>query len=386
MCSRNLSLPFAVMVIGIAYGIHSAYCQEDIGDYIARFERMDKQINNGRGFSDALNNKGALAWGESYILQSYVEMYRATDDTAYLDRLVQHFERVLAKRDDVRRVIDYYRKVPLAGWGSDEFSQGRWHVWAVHTGMICQGPMDFVVLVNKRHRLRALYGRKADEFLARIKECVAAHDPEWRNGPGPHEGYYHDPGIGPLPLNQQNALGQVMIGLYQMTKNRTYKDRVRRLANYFKNRLRITPEGAYDWSYWPKPDAPGSGSEDLSHASINIQFAVRCREAHIVFNNKDMAAFAKTWLLQVKRAEGEWADTVSGGGGTNTYIPEAAGCWLDLSPFNRRIFHDIKRAFSMVGEDRVNCLLMLGLAKLARWQEQLKPRPRERILLSDGAR
>jgi hypothetical protein len=62
MCSRNLSLPFAVMVIGIAYGIHSAYCQEDIGDYIARFERMDKQINNGRGFSDALNNKGALAW------------------------------------------------------------------------------------------------------------------------------------------------------------------------------------------------------------------------------------------------------------------------------------------------------------------------------------
>ncbi|HXG22979.1 MAG TPA: hypothetical protein VNJ09_00370, partial [Chthonomonadales bacterium] len=58
---RNHRLKLAVFAIGMTYGIHQAQCQEDIGDYIARFEHMDRQINNGRGFSDALNNKGALA-------------------------------------------------------------------------------------------------------------------------------------------------------------------------------------------------------------------------------------------------------------------------------------------------------------------------------------
>src|SRR5579872_2467853 len=252
-------------------------------DYTARFDNMDERINNGRGFSESLNGSGTLAWSEGLILQSYAEMYRATGDTAYLDRLVAHFDRMLTNRDDARHVNDFYRRTSLAGWGSDEYSKGRWHVWAVHTGMICLGPIDFVALVKAEGRLHKRYAAKADEYLARIEQSVAAHDPDWRDGPGAEEGYYHDPAIGPLPLNQQNALGLVQLGLYLVTRDHVYKDRVTRLANYFRNRLRRQPDGAYDWAYAPPLRTHGQGSEDISHAAINIEFAFRCRFAHIVF-------------------------------------------------------------------------------------------------------
>jgi hypothetical protein len=342
-------------------------------DYVARFNAMDRRINNGQGYSESLNKNGELAWGESYILMGYVEMYRATDDPSYLDRLVEHFDRILRNRDDRRApsVKDYYRKVPLAGWGSDEYSKSRWHVWAVHTGMICQAPMDFVALVKARLRLRKRFAAKQEEYLARIRESVAAHDPEWRNGPGPDEGYYVDPGIGPLPLNQQNALGTVILGLYLVTRDHVYKERATRLANFMRNRLRRTPDGAFDWSYWPRPDGTGAGSEDISHAAINIEFAVRCREAHIVFDEGDMKAFANTWTAYVRRADGEWADTVGGGGGPNTHIPQALGRWLDLCRYDRKIFEDAKQAFAALDDEQGSGgANMLGLAKLARWQKE----------------
>jgi len=71
----------------------------------ALFDKLDKSINNGDGYKTGLG--GILAWGESYIMLSYVQMYRATGDTYYLDKLVDHAEHVLAQRDDRRGFRDY---------------------------------------------------------------------------------------------------------------------------------------------------------------------------------------------------------------------------------------------------------------------------------------
>lgn len=62
---------------------------------------------------------GYLAWGESYVMASFVTMYEATDDTAYLDRLVQHADSVLARRDSVVGTKDY-RGRSLPGWSAGE--------------------------------------------------------------------------------------------------------------------------------------------------------------------------------------------------------------------------------------------------------------------------
>jgi hypothetical protein len=340
-------------------------------DYASRFDRMDERISNGQGYTATSGNTAGYAWGESYVLMGYAEMYHATRDTLYLDRLVEQFDRVLANRDDVRKLKDADRHVALAGWGSTEYTKGKWHVWAVHTGMICLGPMDFVALVKAEARLKKRYGKKAEEYLARIKECVAAHDADWHDGPGTGEGYYSDPDVGPLPLNQQNALGTVELGLYLVTRDHIYRDRVMGLARFMQNRLRRSPDGSYDWSYWPKPDRSGTGSEDISHAAINVQFMVRCNEAHVAFSGNDMSALAKTWNSHVRRAAGEWSDTVGGTGGPNTYTPHALALWLDLAPYDRMLFEDAKQSFAGVDEEKANGADLLGFAKLAHAQKEL---------------
>ena len=69
------------------------------------FDRMDRALNDGNGFKTSLG--GVLAWGESYIMLAYVEMYQATKDTVYLDKLVDHANHVLNQRDDRRGFRDW---------------------------------------------------------------------------------------------------------------------------------------------------------------------------------------------------------------------------------------------------------------------------------------
>lgn len=79
----------------------------------ADFDALDQAFNNGNGYRDETNDKdssglgGKLAWGEAYILEGYALMYAAHRDTHYLDKMVDHIDRVLANRDSERGVTDH---------------------------------------------------------------------------------------------------------------------------------------------------------------------------------------------------------------------------------------------------------------------------------------
>src|SRR2546423_15340921 len=100
-------------IVVLLAGIFAAICPWPVADHRSpseefgmRFDRMDRRINSGQGYSTSLNTNGELAWGEGYILRGYMEMFKATGDTVYLDDLIEHFDRVLRSRDDVRKVRD----------------------------------------------------------------------------------------------------------------------------------------------------------------------------------------------------------------------------------------------------------------------------------------
>lgn len=60
------------------------------------------------------NEKGYTAWSTAWVLKSYITMYRATDDTAYLDLFVTDADQVLDLRDNARGVTDYRgRSLPV---------------------------------------------------------------------------------------------------------------------------------------------------------------------------------------------------------------------------------------------------------------------------------
>jgi hypothetical protein len=60
-------------------------------------------------------NSANLAWGESYILRSYLDVYGATQDTHWLDKLVTHADTILAHADDIDG--DGY-----LGWSTSRYS------------------------------------------------------------------------------------------------------------------------------------------------------------------------------------------------------------------------------------------------------------------------
>lgn len=65
-----------------------------------RFDEMDRAIDSHRDIAHAPVD--AFAWGESYMMRGYIEMYLATGDREYLRRLVRVADQILTTRDDRR--------------------------------------------------------------------------------------------------------------------------------------------------------------------------------------------------------------------------------------------------------------------------------------------
>lgn len=63
------------------------------------------------------NEHGGIAWGTSYLIQSYLTMAEATGDLTYMDHALEEIEAVLNKRDSIQRRADYLGRYSPA-WGA----------------------------------------------------------------------------------------------------------------------------------------------------------------------------------------------------------------------------------------------------------------------------
>ena len=71
----------------------------DRDELVERFAGYDRSHNQGKGSSDEPDS-GGLGWGESGFLDAYVKLYESTGDSGWLDRTVDHFDRMIAARQD----------------------------------------------------------------------------------------------------------------------------------------------------------------------------------------------------------------------------------------------------------------------------------------------
>lgn len=318
-------------------------------DYRTLFDQFD------HAFAQApprpmTNANGEFGWMQSYLMTAYVRMFRATGDRAYLRKFCDRFETILGRRDDKLGLLDDYTSTAIPGWGASSYNRNnaRWHVFIVHTGMITQGAAEFVSLIHSTPTLQEEFATSATTYRKAIEECIAGAEPYWRDGPGHGEGHYCDPGIQLLPLNQSNIMGSVLLHMHDVTSNTRYLAHVRALALFFKNRLRNVGNH-YEWAYWPKETDDTTGTEDISHAAINVAFAAECANRGIVFTREDIGRFARTWLESVRRPDGSIAGTIGGTGNSTKYLPGTPGRWLALcesldAPVCRELYHDVQRA------------------------------------------
>ena len=91
---------------------------------IEEFVAFDDSRNEGRAYSDQ-KTSSALAWGESYYLNAYIKMYRVTGDARWLDKVVDHFDRMAANMGD-------HDGDGIAGWQADRYSVSRMRAGELH--------------------------------------------------------------------------------------------------------------------------------------------------------------------------------------------------------------------------------------------------------------
>jgi len=329
---------------------------------IEAFRACDQAIGPD-GFSK--NPDSDWGWSQSRVMMAYQAMYEGSGDEAYLTRLLEQIDRVLAARGDRRGLNDEIRGKMMPGWITTGYTEGKRHAYLVHAGMITY-PMARCVAVLKRNpQLAAKHAQAISKIIADVEETLRAYEEEWRKDPNADEGYYYCPVLkAGLPFNQQNALGRTLVAMYLATGKEDYRRRAEMLARYFKNRLKLQDD-RYVWDYWPQRP----GAEDTSHASINVDFAFQCYRAGIVFDETDMKRFAAT-LRHITLPDG-FSDFIDGkmvkGSGLGRYI----GGWAHLCFIDPTLRMPLAEFFAAKGQP-AGSVTMMGAGYVVESQKPLK--------------
>ena len=107
----NRSLPLVLATVAVLSSSAVASPRSRSG-WILEYNALDSAV----GTQNTIDPDSAvLAWGESYTLSSYLNMYEATQDTNYLDSFVSHFDIMVGNMDDADS--DGYD-----GWDTDRYS------------------------------------------------------------------------------------------------------------------------------------------------------------------------------------------------------------------------------------------------------------------------
>jgi hypothetical protein len=318
----------------------------------ARWAALDAYAAGGDWYLGADNESATLAWGESYAMMAAAALFRATGDPDHLAELARHGDAALAARDDARGVTDY-RGISGACWRDLHYQPAdEPYCYVVHSGMIGYPLAELARLV----RLYGLEGEpagdgttlgdKADDYTAALLETVAYHEDQWRA-----DGYYvfrpdaaflGYPGAD-LPLNQSNAMGRLLLALYDVTGDPALADKATRLAQRFAAQLSTGDDGATLWNYWG--GAYSGYGEDISHAAINVDFAVMAASRGIVFDEADLDGFATTFVERVYVDDATFSDAVGGGPANGASYRPQAGRWLRLAGVRNGIYSAVRDLF-----------------------------------------
>lgn len=376
-----------LLAIAISFPI-SGYAEDmNSAEYLtAAYDKLDRSINNGDGYSLLNNDQGMLIWGESYILMSYLDMFEGTKNVAYLDKFFHHMRRIMANTDKDRKIADYKGRA-LLGWGSNRYSiKGERVLFLVHSGMITYPFVKFYSIVTKNGLQSRYPGAK--RFVDLSISALSVFDTKWVYDSGLKAGYYtfgkDDPvpynKIGlplPLPFNQQLAAGNAFITIYSLTGNSDSFNKASGLAMHFKNRMRTEKDGTFVWDYWYGEGFKAYGSiETTSYAALDIYFLILGYKNGIVFTKDDVDKILKTYKKHIRKNDG-FATRIDGAGKSLDYLD---GLWLELANFDCSVWDDF---LILIKGNKIpnNHLEMLSIAKLLKYYNVCQPK---RLIVSEN--
>jgi hypothetical protein len=302
------------------------------------------QANEGRALG--ANNSASLAWWESYLLQAYLRMYSATGDSLWLNRFSVHADTMLAVARDVPDSGTYWSgyRDGFLGWGTNRYDPGhQYQEYMVHDGMACLPLARFSRMVLRDSLLRQRYGVQANRYADFIEaNVVAKWYANWNAARGTGEDLSSFGGWQNLPFNQSLVFGELLLVLDRIGTS-SFPLRHSHLSSAPDSMARVlkscllynVDRDAYIWRY----QEPDSWWEDISHANLDLSFALEAHADGVVFSDTDLVRFAGTlervmWNRSV--AEPQFTRYVNGSG-----VPDSTGnleAWLLLGDFRAQAY------------------------------------------------
>jgi len=355
---------------------------------IEKYDIIFATLDEGGYLKDFTNIDGSLASNISYIARSLSDVYNATYDRFFLDRLSVMVDDILATRDDKKGVESPGDTV--AGWSCNAFTGGENHIWIIHSALILEPIIDYLLILKGDDRLFEEFKDRFNKILAEVEKSVEIFDSDYVKLNEKGEGYYVDDYLkksyndkGNLPFNHQNAMGKVLIKLWYLTGKEKYLNRAKELAKFFKRHLVLAQNKSYVWEYrvpverslaeYPEeektPKVFKKAAANVSVAALDIGFVVLCFKTGIVFNSEDINRFINTFGNFYK-GYGHVSSNIDGSGTIHMIDNHIQlGRWLDLAEFNRQIWDSVENEYNAyIVEPVFSGPVLLGLAKLALYE------------------
>ena len=220
----------------------------------------EKMINS----DHVKNDKGeGFCWHAKFSMDQYMEYYKVTKNTEWLDAAVKYYDFLIAKMDTDP---EGYK-----GWiGPYMYDEKYWTDSHVGDAILISGLLDFSLLVQENKELQGKYKDKATLYVEIGKKDLIEkydHRDTWKED-GPVGAYiafdkYMEPGNTrewkygsevtrsglTHPFNKQNDMGLVCMQLYRLTHQKFYRDRAEKIFLRMKRQMQLSGDH-YEWNYW----------------------------------------------------------------------------------------------------------------------------------------
>lgn len=276
----------------------SLYAQQSV-DFKGSYDSILEPHYTGEAYH---YNNAANNWWESWgwILLSYVRMYEATRDTAYLNKFVRHSYGIQTKRGD------YIWDVPM---------HSSHPTIVLYTGLLLRPMAEMVYLIKNEsalsettllselirvipsnpHQVIANYGDYANWLQARVVQSMDYMlDRYWINDKKCFRKSLH--GKTPIEINFNASYASTLfyMGKVDSINHSDYTRKAARIVKFFRKQLTVNKQNqSYTWYH----DARHTIKEDVAHGSIDIQIPLIAQKLYgdKLFSPDEMNRFARTF-------------------------------------------------------------------------------------------
>lgn len=308
-----------------------------------------------------------LTWGETYLGMVNLAMYQATRNTQYLENLLSHAEVMYSNRGDrvSPPISDQVRNTQMptfVSYNKIYAPNDQRHSWLIGSSYQSYPVTVAISEIKREPQLEAIYGARADTLITDITQTMDSFDSEFSLISG-GRGRYYDPYLhllypytnGILPFNMQSGTGQAYIGLWKSTGDQRFYDRAVALAKNLKAEFTAVSD-RYTWRYAPY-DSAGSAS-DVSHAGLDVAFAVDAYEAGIEFDDTDIQRLVNTFRY-IRRSTA-FTDYVNGTGTARFDNIRLVTTWLPLLRYDAALREEMFPVFQSYWNTDCCTFPMLG--------------------------